>query len=515
MLACGPTAGDGVVNVVISSPADGDTALAGQEVMIDSVITAAAGVDRVDLTVDGQVVRHDTPPEENPTEFRVSQLWMPASEGQATITVVAYDVNGASDEASITLQVAASGAAVPPQPTETPVPPVTTEAGCTLGSQYVADVTIPDGTMMSPGEMFVKTWRVRNSGTCDWESGYELVFVSGEQMGGPASVKLSVVAAGAETDVSVNLTAPGSYGTHKGAWRVRSGEGTMFGTNLTVEIEVVSSATETPPPTSAPTAVPTVAPPKPTVVPINPLPSISPYTERVTEETTLDGGGEASITADCPAGSVVVGGGYSGSPDVVIPVQTKSGNGWRVYAANTALSDKTVRVYAVCLRNMVGTSVSVEQQEITVGANGDASAIVHCPAGSVVTGAGWETEYVDVRVQASGPLDPGWLVRAHNESSSDHPLYVYAVCLSGSGGIVTGFSETVSIPGGSSGSVAVACPPHSLMTSGGFAGLQGLEVFINSGPWGAGPEGEWRVYGANTSGSDLELQAYAACMGFP
>jgi hypothetical protein len=114
--------------------------------------------------------------------------------------------------------------------------------------------------VLSPGAGFVKTWRVRNSGTCDWEAGFELVFVSGAQMGGPGSVTLPAVAAGAETDVSVSLVAPSSYGTHKGTRRIRATDGTVFGTNLTVVIEVVSPATGTPTPTPTPTQEPTVGP---------------------------------------------------------------------------------------------------------------------------------------------------------------------------------------------------------------------------------------------------------------
>jgi hypothetical protein len=277
VLACGPTPATGAVTVTITSPGDGGTVVLGQAVMIDSTVTAAAGVDRVDLTVGGQVVRHDTPPSGNPTTFRVSQPWTPETEGQASISVVGYDVNGASGQSAITLQVVASGGAIPTEgpgtaapptteptePTETPPPPVTTEAGCTLDSQYVADVTIPDGTVMSPGVAFVKTWRVRNSGTCDWEAGSQLIFVGGAQMGGPASVLLPAVPAGGQTDISVNLIAPNSYGTHKGTWRIRSTDGTAFGTNLTVLIEVPAPVTGTPLPTGVPTVVSTESGPLP------------------------------------------------------------------------------------------------------------------------------------------------------------------------------------------------------------------------------------------------------------
>jgi len=302
VLACCPTPEVKAISVVINSPTGGSTAAAGQEVLIDSTVTAAAGVDRVELAINGTVVRRDTPPEGNPTTFRVVQSWTPTAEGQATLSVVAYDVEGASDQATITLQVVASGGVVPTaapgttatavgtapptEPTETPPPPVTTEAGCTLDSQYVADVTIPDGTVMSPGAAFVKTWKVKNSGTCDWEAGFQLIFVSGAQMSGPGSVSLPAVPAGGQTDVSVNLTAPSAYGTHKGTWRIRSTDGTMFGTNLTVVIVVPAPVTDTP----QPTGVPTVGPTEP-----GPLPNLETYAF-FTDPSSIVAGADFDVT---------------------------------------------------------------------------------------------------------------------------------------------------------------------------------------------------------------------------
>ena len=109
-----------------------------------------------------------------------------------------------------------------------------------MGAQYVADVTIPDGMAVNPGEGFVKAWKVRNSGTCDWGKRYKLVFVSGEQMGGPESVPLPEVAAGEAGDISVDLVAPGTPGLHMGTWRIKAKGGDPFGTNLTVVIEVAA-----------------------------------------------------------------------------------------------------------------------------------------------------------------------------------------------------------------------------------------------------------------------------------
>src|SRR5512142_1040922 len=71
-------------------------------------------------------------------------------------------------------------------------------------AQFVADVTVPDGTRYDPGATFTKTWRLRNIGTCTWTTSYSMVFDSGTQMGNTTSVAFpNSVAPGATVDVSV------------------------------------------------------------------------------------------------------------------------------------------------------------------------------------------------------------------------------------------------------------------------------------------------------------------------
>jgi hypothetical protein len=118
-------------------------------------------------------------------------------------------------------------------------------AGCTLKATYIADVTIPDGTVMQPNAPFVKTWRVRNDGTCAWDSGYRLIFSSGNQMGGPSSVAIPTAQAGQTIDVSVNLVSPSTPGDYIGVWAFQASNGATFG-GLTVEIKVTGPPTPTP-----------------------------------------------------------------------------------------------------------------------------------------------------------------------------------------------------------------------------------------------------------------------------
>jgi hypothetical protein len=109
---------------------------------------------------------------------------------------------------------------------------------------YLADITIPDGTVLTPGSAFVKTWRVKNSGTCDWKDGAQLVFADGDQLSGPAAVSVPVTAPDANADLSVNLAAPATPGKYTGRWRMRSPDGTVYGV-LTVVIVVPGTPTAT------------------------------------------------------------------------------------------------------------------------------------------------------------------------------------------------------------------------------------------------------------------------------
>lgn len=161
------------------------------------------------------------------------------------------------------------------KPTDTAAPTNTPGVqGCSDGSHYVADVTIPDNTVLAPGQAFTKTWRIRNSGTCTWVGSYAFGFFEGSQMGGPGSVPVAGnVAPGSLYDVSVNLVAPASAGTYKGTWQMKNAGGAFFGTKPFVQIVVVvpthTPVPSTATPTSTSTATPTPTGPGPVTVTLN------------------------------------------------------------------------------------------------------------------------------------------------------------------------------------------------------------------------------------------------------
>jgi hypothetical protein len=137
---------------------------------------------------------------------------------------------------------------VPSTPTLTPTITATVPTGVCNQFTWVGDVTVPDGTTFATNQAFTKTWRVRNTGTCTWTSGYSLVFDHGDQMGGPAiqSLTAAAVPPGSTLDITVNLTAPGTAGSYRGYWRFQEPGGVSYlltsGNPIWVDIKAESPA---------------------------------------------------------------------------------------------------------------------------------------------------------------------------------------------------------------------------------------------------------------------------------
>ncbi|MCL4393386.1 MAG: NBR1-Ig-like domain-containing protein, partial [Chloroflexi bacterium] len=200
--------------VVIDSPSSNTSYHAGDQVSIESTSSDSNGIALVELSADGVVVRSDTPPAPQAT-FTVSQTWT-ASAGTHTLSVRAISkANDTSDPASITVVVtptvtatATPGPAATPTRTAVPTSAPAASGACLNNSSFVTDVTIPDGTLFAEGQSFVKIWRVRNTGTCTWDAGYQLAFVDGSRLGAPASVAVPLTPPGATADFAVSETAP-------------------------------------------------------------------------------------------------------------------------------------------------------------------------------------------------------------------------------------------------------------------------------------------------------------------
>jgi hypothetical protein len=231
------------VQVSIASPGSDSQVAIGQEVAVESTLDAPAGlqsVDRVELLVDGQSVDSQSVQsrlQPGQTSLPVSQHWMPSDLGEQRVTVVALsNQDERLGEAIINLVVTELADESFPDP------------ACSPDAVFVADVTIPPGTAFPPEVQMDKVWQVRNSGTCAWGVGYQLVRVEGGALAAPDLASVPPTAAGATADLAVTFEAPSQAGTYSDTWQLHAPDGNPFGPTLTLFIEVEAEAEANLPP---------------------------------------------------------------------------------------------------------------------------------------------------------------------------------------------------------------------------------------------------------------------------
>ncbi len=116
-----------------------------------------------------------------------------------------------------------------PAPTDTPEA-TTNDEDCENKAEFVDDISIPDNTVLLPGQIFDKTWRLKNIGTCTWTTSYALFFVEGELMGATSpSALTSEVQPGQEANMTVQFKSPGTPGTYRSDWTLLDANGVKIG----------------------------------------------------------------------------------------------------------------------------------------------------------------------------------------------------------------------------------------------------------------------------------------------
>ncbi len=370
-----------------------------------------------------------------------------------------------------------------PLPTSTFTPTVTlTPVPCNW-AQFITDVTILDNWETSPLDHFTKTWRLKNIGSCTWTSGYSLVFDHGDQMSAPASQQLTTgtVAPGGTIDVSVDLLSPAAVGTYQGYFKLRASDSSVFGIGPSadgafwVKIKVVAPAI-----------------------------AVSP----VAAQVTVAPGTSGNATANCPAGSVVVGGGYDGDSNMAANNHGKVGNGWRAYARNFSASNKILKAYAFCLTGISGSSVQESHDETISGGDAGGS-IAGCTGGSVITGLGFASSWESMWVYRSDRTGNAARAYGKNLSGSNQIMRTYATCLTAAGATTVQATNSGTAAAHNVSLVEATCPAGTVATGAGFAIAQPLNMV------GLAKKSDSETIVAkvlNLSGSDLPFSAYAECL---
>lgn len=130
-----------------------------------------------------------------------------------------------------------------------------TSQACIDSAAFVSDVTIPDNTVVAANTAFTKTWRVKNAGTCTWDSSYLVAYISGTTMSQQPGYWIvpegQTVAPGQTADISVGMTAPAQNGDYSSSWGLKRVDGQYMpvqcganGNSFYVKIKVNNGAAE-------------------------------------------------------------------------------------------------------------------------------------------------------------------------------------------------------------------------------------------------------------------------------
>jgi hypothetical protein len=160
---------------------------------------------------------------------------------QFTLTAAAFTPTAPLSTETSAPQTALSATATLPALAQ-----VTTGAGTTVAlcdslsiDPTTVDVNIPDGTTMTPGQDFIKTWKVKNNGSCPWGAGYELAYAGYEDdLSGQVQPLAEVIQPGQEVELSVQFQAPDAAGVYVSAWQMSNPAGVTFEEIIFVKIVV-------------------------------------------------------------------------------------------------------------------------------------------------------------------------------------------------------------------------------------------------------------------------------------
>ncbi len=109
---------------------------------------------------------------------------------------------------------------------------------CRPQLRYLEDLTIPDGSLVQPGERLDKRWAVENAGDCNWDFAYSLRLIAGPPLGAPETQPLYPARAGASAVIRILFTAPQDAGVYRSAWQAFDPQGRPFGDPIFIEVQV-------------------------------------------------------------------------------------------------------------------------------------------------------------------------------------------------------------------------------------------------------------------------------------
>jgi hypothetical protein len=151
-------------------------------------------------------------------------------------------------------------------------------------------------------------------------------------------------------------------------------------------------------------------------------------TTQVMHQVTVPGGSHAQSTVECPAGSVITGGGYASTDTMRVYNSSMSGNGWQAWADNLQGSGQLLNAYAVCLSG-TGAAATQAMASVDVAAHDIGFAFAGCPGGQFSSGGGFALQNDLIVYNTSQHMSDVWSSYARNGGDSTRTMFVYGICL--------------------------------------------------------------------------------------
>jgi hypothetical protein len=316
-------------------------------------------------------------------------------------------------------------------------------------ARHIIEFKVHSPFEIRPNTKFDAMFSLKNTGSCAWTSDFLLVYASGNRMGAPDSQHFlsETVLPGSIVNISVSLLSPNISGDYHIGFKIRAPNGILFGDGgslfpFTFGIEVRSGYESD------------------DNLPIITKGGIRKY---------FPAGQVSHITAACPEGTVVTAGGFIVfNPRVGVFAQYMEKNGWTVSVNNPASQAEEVLVEVLCL-NHTSAQASQHIRKFVVPERSTFSGSADCPAGSIVTGAGYyfnQDEELQIRQSVSN--GNGWQLTVRNDNDADSTFYINVICLSGISAVSTAVVAYQDFQLFSYGVPGVNCPLGQATVGGGW-----------------------------------------------
>jgi hypothetical protein len=255
-------------------------------------------------------------------------------------------------------------------------------------------------------------------------------------------------------------------------------------------------------------------------------------TQTVSTQVTAAAQQTGEADATCPAGELLVGGGYTVDSTVTdwsVYVDAPDGQTWLVEIVNNDAQPLNFTAYATCAmsvpgkKGITGLTTHVVQAQVDTPANQTGEADATCGANELLTGGGYDVYNVSPNwsIYSNAPLNSNtWFVEIDNEVPLSTTFDSFAVCLGKTNGKpIKGLTTNTVVANAIAGAnqvqtAAATCGPKQLMTGGG-GGIESVGQDWRTVDNAPTPSGSWTVEIADLDSFSRPFDSVAICLAKP